>query len=269
MSARLLTVAAAALIAGCATAPTPREPITVHAAGSLRAAMTDLARAFEAAQGTPVKLNFGASGLLRDRLAAGEVSQIFASANMEHPQALQKAGVAVRVEPFASNALCALAQPGFTLKGQTLAQRLLDTGLRVGISTPKADPAGDYAFRMFELIESTGAAGPGSTAALKSRALQLTGGPNSPPPPTNRNVYGAIMAAGQADVFITYCTNAAIARREVPSLQVLAVPAGINVSARYGMALMKPEVPAAAAFMRFVQSQPGQAVLATHGFTPP
>ena len=105
MSARLMAAAAAALIAGCATAPTPREPITVHAAGSLRAAMTDLARAFEAAQGTPVKLNFGASGLLRDRLAAGEVSQIFASANMEHPQALQKAGVALRVEPFASNAL--------------------------------------------------------------------------------------------------------------------------------------------------------------------
>lgn len=73
--------------------------------------------------------------------------------------------------------------------------------------------------------------------------IEFTGGPNSPPPPPDRNVYGALMAAAQADVFITCCTNAAIVCQEVPGLQVLAVPPGINVSARYGMALMKPEVP--------------------------
>ena len=34
------------------------------------------------------KVGFGASGLLKDRLLAGEVAQVFASANMEHPQAV-------------------------------------------------------------------------------------------------------------------------------------------------------------------------------------
>ena len=33
------------------------------------------------------------------------------------------------------------------------------------------------------------------------------------------------MDAGQADVFLTYCTNAVAARREVPRLQVVALPA--------------------------------------------
>jgi molybdate transport system substrate-binding protein len=65
----------------------------VLAAGSLRAAMTDSAAAFEAAQpGVKVRLGFGASGLLKDRVAAGEAADVFASANMTHPEALAAAG---------------------------------------------------------------------------------------------------------------------------------------------------------------------------------
>lgn len=114
-------MAADALIAAAGLAVAqPREAVIVHAAGSLRAAMTDLAKAFESAQGTPVKLNFGASGLFKERLPAGETSQIFASTNLQRPQALLAVGVALQLEPFARNALCALASPAFTLRGQSL-----------------------------------------------------------------------------------------------------------------------------------------------------
>ncbi len=243
--------------------------VSVHAAGSLRAAFTDLAKAHEAASKVPVRTTFGASGLLKDRLAAGEASDMFASANMEHPQALAEAGRAETPVAFARNALCLLGTPGFSLQGRSVAQRLLDADVRVATSTPKADPAGDYAFEMFDRIEATGAAPAGSAARLKAKALQLTGGPNSPPPPAGRNVYGAIMEAGQADVFVTYCTNAAIAQREVPSLQMLQVPDAINVSATYGAALLRPVSAPAQAFLLFVLGPQGQAILASHGFSPP
>lgn len=94
---------------------------------------------------------------------------------------------------------------------------------------------------MFDRIEATGAAPAGSTAVLKARALQLTGGPSSPPPPSGRNVYGVLVAQGQADVFITYCTNATRALREPPQMQVLPVPAAINVAAPYGLAIVVPD----------------------------
>jgi ABC-type molybdate transport system substrate-binding protein len=68
------------------------ESVRLHAAGSLRAALTHLARDFTAAYGVPVDLVFGASGLLRERLEGGEPSDVFASANMEHPQALARSG---------------------------------------------------------------------------------------------------------------------------------------------------------------------------------
>lgn len=252
-----------------ATAQTARDDLAVYAAGSLRAAMTDLGRAFERENPTTVKLTFGASGLLKDRIEGGEAAQVFASANMSHPKALRGSGRAEAVRPFARNALCALASSAFSLQGKLLAQRLLDSDVRVGTSTPRADPSGDYAFQMFERIESSGTAGAGAAAALKTKAQQLTGGPNSPPPPAGRNLYGMLVDEGKADVFITYCTNAAEAKQQLTSLQVLAIPDAINVSALYGIATLRPAGPTARAFVDFVTSPAGQKILGTFGFSAP
>lgn len=244
--------------------------VTVHAAGSLRAAMTEMAQAFEAqAPGLSVRLVFGASGLLKDKLLAGEASDIFASANMEHPRALVAAGRAETVLAFAGNALCGLSGAAFDLQGGTLVSRLLDPQVRVGISTPRADPSGDYAFQMFERVESTGTGPKGSADVLKFKALQLTGGPGSPPPPADRSAYAALVAAGAADVFITYCTNAGGAVKEQPALKMWPLPAAVNVSAQYGMAVMRPAGAQAQRFADFVLGERGQRILSTQGFSPP
>jgi molybdate transport system substrate-binding protein len=214
-----------------------------------------------------VQLGFGASGLLKDRLLGGEPAHVFASANMDHPQALAAAGRATAPQAFASNRLCALAGPGFDATPATLVERLLDPAVRVGTSTPKADPAGDYTWAMFERIEQQGR--PGAFKTLSEKALQLTGGPASPPPPADRNVYGVLMEAGRADVFITYCTNAVIAQREVPALRRIDVPEAVNVPARYGVTLLNDAPEAAQAFVRFLLGPAGQGVLARHGFAAP
>ena len=243
------------------------QEIRVHAAGSLRAALLDTAKAFEVAQaGSKLSFQFGASGLLKDRLLAGEASDVFASANMAHPQALQQAGKAGEVQRFTRNQMCLLVRPGLTVTDDSQVAQLLDPALKLGTSTPKADPSGDYAWQMFERIEQAGQAG--AAQALKAKALQLTGGPNSPPPPAGRSVYGVLVAEGQADLFVTYCTNAVVARREQPGLQVVGVPARYNVSADYGVVLLTNAPPAARAYVDFLMSPAGQAVLAQHGFAP-
>jgi ABC-type molybdate transport system substrate-binding protein len=63
----------------------------LHAAGSLRGALTEVAKAFEASSGLKIEAKYGPSGLLRDEIAGGAKAEVFASANMEHPQALAKA----------------------------------------------------------------------------------------------------------------------------------------------------------------------------------
>jgi ABC-type molybdate transport system substrate-binding protein len=243
-----------------------QSPVPVFAAGSLRGPLTEAAKAFEAsAGGAPVALTFGASGLLLDRIKAGADAQVFASANMAHPQALSAAGSFGPTQVFTRNALCALVRPGLAVDGTNLVATLLRPDVKLGTSTPKADPSGDYAFELFQRVDNAGAPA-GSGAALAAKALQLTGGPTSPPPPADRNVYGVLVASGQADVFITYCTNAVVARREQPQLQVVDIVPAINVAADYGLAVRKDASPAAQAFAAYLLSPAGQAILRKAGF---
>ncbi len=267
MKRRELVIATLSL-AGSASAQPAGGELVVLAAGSLRRAMTETAAAFEqATPGQRVKLVFGASGLLLDRIQKGERADVFASANLEHPQALVTAGKTRSMRPFARNALCALVAPGVAVDSETLVEKMLDPRIKLGTSTPKADPSGDYAWAMFERIEQQGRAG--AFHALSGKALQLTGGANSPPPPTERNVYGVLVAEGQADIFITYCTNASQALSEQPQLRVVAVPAAINVSASYGVAVLNSAPTAASALADFMLAATGQALLARQGFSPP
>ena len=243
-----------------------QSPVPVFAAGSLRGPLTEAAQAFEAsAGGAPVALTFGASGLLLDRIKTGADAQVFASANMAHPQALSAAGSFGPTQVFTRNALCALVRPGLAVDSTNLVATLLRPDVKLGTSTPKADPSGDYAFEMFQRVDSAGAPA-GSGVALAAKALQLTGGPTSPPPPADRNVYGVLVASGQADVFITYCTNAVVARREQPQLQVVDIAPAINVAADYGLAVRKDASPAAQAFAAYLLSPAGQAILRKAGF---
>ena len=237
----------------------------LYAAGSLRGAMSEVAHAFTAAGGPPVTSIFGASGLLRERIEKGEAVDVFASADLGNPQALARAGLARPPIVFTRNRLCAIVAPGVDATAETLLDRMLDAKLRLGTSTPKADPGGDYAWKLFE---KAGSVRPGAYAALDAKALKLTGGPDSPPPPANRSVYSALISERKADIFLTYCTNAIVAVREVDGARMIAIGEPLAVGADYGLTTMKDAAPAATRFVEFVLSARGQEIIARHGFAP-
>ena len=242
------------------------ETVLLHAAGSLRAALTEVAKAFEAAGFATVQAKFGASGLLKDEIASGARAEVFASANMEHPQALAKEKRSGPVVLFARNRLCALARPGLEVTTASLLDRMLDPQLKLGTSTPKADPSGDYAWEVFRKAEKINA---GAFAVLEKKALQLTGGPASPPAPQDRSVYGELLAQGAADIFLTYCTNGLAAQRENPAQQIVQLPDALAVGADYGLTVMNGASAPAYQFALFILSAEGQRTLAKHGFAAP
>lgn len=251
---------AALLCSGAAVA----EPVKLLAAGSLRAAMGEVAETFAERTGTAVETGFGASGLLRDRIMEGERADVFASANLAHPRAIaEERGGEVRA--FARNTLCAIVQGNLEVSSETLLDVMRREDVRVGTSTPVADPSGDYAFELFDKAD---AVRPGAAERLKEKSLQLTGGPESPKPGTPRSVYGWVMEEGKADIFLTYCTNAVIAAREVPSLQVVDIPDELNVGATYGLIVLA-DTDASRNFAGFILSPDGQAILTGYGFQPP
>jgi len=242
-----------------------QEPVRLYAAGSLRAAMTEIGTGFRDRTGVPVAATFGASGLLRERIEKGEPAQVFASADMGHPRKLAEAGRAGAVALFTRNRLCALAAPQLEVDAATLLERMLDPTVKLGTSTPGADPSGDYAFELFARAEALKR---GARASLERRALKLTGGPDSPQPPKDRSLYGVLVATGQADLFLTYCTNALQAKAENSALQIVAIPESLAVGADYGLVVMRGAPAAAKQLARFILSADGQAILVKHGFSP-
>jgi ABC-type molybdate transport system substrate-binding protein len=252
-------------VAASTVAGTQEPGVRLYAAGSLRAAMTEVTRAFVVSGGSAVTATYGASGLLRERIEKGEAADVFASADVGNPQALAAAGRARAPVVFTRNRLCALVAPGIEATTETLLDRMLDPKIRLGTSTPKADPSGDYAWQLFGKAERLR---PGAFAALDAKALKLTGGPESPQPPANRSIYGVLIGDGKADIFLTYCTNAIVAIREVDGARMLAIVEPLAVGADYGLTTMNSAPPAAMRFVEFVRTAPGQEILARHGFTP-
>ena len=274
---RIVTLAiAATTLAGCvgtATAPGPSgqpspgaAPVQVYAAGSLREVMTAIAVDHEARTGQSVALTFGASGLLRDRIERGANAQVFASADIEHPQRLANQGGWKAPQVFTRNELCALTSGRINATPATLLATMLQPQVRVGTSTPVADPSGDYAWALFRKAE---AVQPGAFATLSAKALKLTGGPESPRPPAGHGTYAWVMAQGQADVFLTYCTNAVAAQKEVPTLKIVQVPPPLQVGAAYGVTVRERAPAAAGAFAQALLAPPAQAVFQRYGFGAP
>ncbi|PVA08549.1 molybdate ABC transporter substrate-binding protein [Pelagivirga sediminicola] len=247
-----------AALLGIAMTPAQADDIALFAAGSLKEALSDVAADYTEAYATPVATSFGPSGLMRERIETGEAAHVFASANMRHPKTLEAAGKGGPVALFARNRLCALARPEVDVSTETLLDVMLNAGIRLGTSTPKADPSGDYAFELFDKS--------GHAEVLKSKALLLTGGPQSAKPPEGRNAYAWVLDSDQADVFLTYCTNAVMAQKEVQDLQIVQIPEALSVGADYGLIVLEGAPSEAWRLAMHILSPAGQSVLAAYGF---
>jgi molybdenum ABC transporter molybdate-binding protein len=243
-----------------------QEPVSVFAAGSLREALTAIAGEYEKNTGQRIELSFAASGLLRERIEKGEAAQVFASADTEHPQRLASTGQWQSPTVFVRNALCAITSDKISATPATLLATMLQADVRLGTSTPKADPAGDYAWLLFHRAE---ALQQGAFAQLDAKALKLTGGADSPQPPKGKGAYAWVMEQGQADIFLTYCTNAMAAQREVPRLRVVQLPAQLQVGAAYGLTVRTNAPASAQTFARSLGEPYAQTLFKRLGFAAP
>jgi molybdate transport system substrate-binding protein len=240
--------------------------VQVYAAGSLREALTVIAIDHEARTGQKVALTFGAAGLLRERIEKGAPAQVFASADFGHPQRLASRGGWQAPTVLVRNALCALTSDQLSATPSTLLATMLQPQVRVGTSTPKADPAGDYAWALFRKAEGVR---PGAYAKLDAKALKLTGGADSPKAPAGRGTYAWVMDTGQADVFLAYCTIAVAAQKEVARLKMVQLPPELQVGVAYGLTVRAAAPPSAVAFAQALLAPPAPAVFNRFGFGQP
>lgn len=223
----------------------------VLAAGSLRGVWPQLLAHFP----HPVETQFGPAGLLRERIEAGEPCDLFASANVAHPQALLMKGRARSVVAFASNRLCLTARSAALREGDDWLSLLTRPDLRLATSTAGCDPSGDYTQELFTRMGEAG-------VAVRERAIALVGGRGSAPVPPGKLAAEWLIQSDQADLFIGYASYAPKLRL-IPDLKVLNIPEPVNPQAEYACAVMTSEGQNLA---EFLQSEEAKAILQQAGF---
>jgi molybdate transport system substrate-binding protein len=235
------------------------------AAGSLRAAVTDLLHQFPVGSDTVASPEFGASGLMRQKIENGASVDVFASADMEQPHQLAMGRPERLVILFARNSLCALSRSILGLDRDNLLDRLLDPAVRIATSTPGSDPLGTYSWQVFARAEELR---PGARAILEAKAKKLVGGGEKTPPlvPGKGGVEG-IFLADQADVMLIYCSAVSALQNEMPFLSSIKLPTSLTVEPANGMVILDSKA-VALRFVAFVMSEDGQATLRSHGFEP-
>jgi len=262
LSAALPVVAGAAP----AAAPLTAGPLTVYAAGSLTGALAEIAKQYTAATGEAVRIVNGPAGLLRERIEKGEAVDVYISANMAHPQRLAAEGKATPPVIFARNALCVQTLPDAGITSANLLDRLLAPGMRIGTSTPGADPGGDYAWEFFAQAETLHE---GARANLEAKAKKLVGGPVAPTIPGNVGAAKYFLQHHDVDVFFGYCSSHDATPD--PDLRKVEVPANLSVPVDYGMSVVLREGdPARRAasyrFALYAMSPAAQERLPAYGF---
>lgn len=240
------------LLAGCgdggdapATDP-PSAELLVSAAASLTDAFTEIAGAFEIAHaGVEVRLNLAGSSTLRAQILEGAPVDVFASANREiMEQVADAGGVADDPRVFALNDMVIAVPAGNPAGVRGLADFARDE-LLLGLCA-EAVPCGGFAR---EVLQRAGVAPALDTAEPDVRALLTK------------------VELGELDAAIVYRTDVTASG----AVDRVAIPADANVVAQYPIAVLagapRPEV--ARAFVAFVLSAEGRAILVRHGFRTP
>jgi molybdate transport system substrate-binding protein len=241
------------------------DELRVVAAGSLREVVGAIGDHYRETTGVEVKADFGPSGILREWIEKGEQVDLFASAEMGHPLKLLAEGRATRVDMFTRNALCAFALPKAGLTPANFLDRLLDREVKLGTSTPRADPAGDYTWLMFHRAETIN---PGAYATLDQKAQKIVGGPTNNAPVNGKDPAVAALSDGRIDVMIGYCSGRKRMLSALPGLASVEVPKEIAASPEYGLAILRGPNRWAEDLALYMLSPEGQRLFGQFGFAP-
>ena len=248
----------ALLLAGCASSQlSGARTLHVFAAASLTDAFTELGEEFEATNpGVSVAFNFAGSQALRTQIEEGAPADVFASANQIEMDLLVTGAHVAQSAPqiFLNNKLVVLLPEGNPAVLQRL-EDLANPGLKLVFAAEEV-PVGEYTRQALE--QMNGQFG----RDFKDKVLA-----NVVSNEDNVRQVVAKIQLGEADAGIVYTSDAAAA----PELPTMEIPAELNVIAEYPIAALtrsaSPDL--ANAFIAYVLSEHGQAMLQKWGFASP
>lgn len=254
-------------LVGCVPAATPNavsptttsEPKTlnVFAAASLADAFNEIGKSFEAANpGFHVIFNFAGSQALRTQIEQGAPADVFASANETEMDSLIADNHVAQDAPqiFLYNKLVVIL-PGNNPAGIAKLDDLAKPRIKLVLAAEDV-PVGRYARQALDAMNGQ------FGGDFKDKVLA-----NVVSNEDNVKQVVAKIQLGEADAGIVYTSDAIAA----PNLKTIEIPTELNVVAKYPIAPISKSANAdlAKAFIDYVLSADGQAILQKWGFAPP
>ena len=220
--------------------------ITVFAAASLKEAFTTLGAQFEAAHpGTKVVFSFAASSALAQQITQGAPADVFASASSKNMDQVVSGGEAGHPKSLVRNVM--------------------------EIAVPPSNPArvatvDDLARRSVKVALCQAAVPCGATALEVFRNAGITVTPVTQEADVKATL--SKVELGEVDAGVVYVTDVRAAGAKVKGIQI---PATVNASTTYPIAPLSASknVATAQAFVDYVLSADGLAVLTAAGFAHP
>jgi molybdate transport system substrate-binding protein len=237
----------------------PSGSLTVFAAASLKDACEEAATAFQAANAdreVEFTFNFAASSTLARQLVEGAPADVFASADEQQMATVVRAeGIAGVPALFARNRLVIITPADNPAKIASL-QGLARSGVALVTALPSV-PVRRYTEAT--LAKAGTAYGVDFVAAVKANIASEE---------ENVRAVSLKVSLGEADAGIVYQSDVTPAIAD--KLMVIAIPDEFNVIATYPIGVIKgsAHLDLAEAFVAFVQSEAGQAILVKWNFLP-
>ncbi|MFZ0533466.1 MAG: molybdate ABC transporter substrate-binding protein [Anaerolineales bacterium] len=232
--------------------------LTVFAAASLTGAFQEIGKDFETANpGVNVSFNFAGSQILSTQLEQGASADVFASADLMNMDLLVTDNLVAThtYQDFTTNQLIVILPPSNPANLQTLTD-LANPNLKLVLADSSV-PAGKYARQVLSNMSKDPIYGPDYSAKVLTNLVSNE---------TDVKQVVTKVELGEADAGLVYISDAIAA----PDLITVTIPDKFNIIARYPIAILTsaPEPKHAKAFVTYVISPPGQAILIKWGFTP-
>ncbi len=234
------------------------QTLTVFAAASLTNAFEEIGKGFEkTSPGVIVRFSFAGSQILRMQIEQGAAVDVFASADHKNMDLLitDKLLYSNSYQDFVSNKLVVILPPGNPVGVKTLAD-LADPKLKL-ILADSSVPAGKYARQVLANLSADPTFGSDFSERVLSNVVSNE---------TDVKQVVTKVKLGEADAGIAYISDAIAS----PDLVTILIPDQFNVIAQYPIAVLNNthELELSKAFIAYVLSPAGQAVLSQWGFSP-
>jgi molybdate transport system substrate-binding protein len=238
----------------------PTVTLTVYAASSLTESFNLIKTQYHAAHpNVNITYNFNGSQALVQQLQNGASADIFASADQANMQKALSGGVVTdKGQIFARNKLTVIV-PINNPANVTSLKDLAKKGLKLDVAAP-AVPVGKYAGQILDNLGKSPAYGPAYESAVKANEVSQ-----------EENVKAVVskVQLGEADAGIVYLTD--VTPAESSKVKMIDIPDNFNVIAQYPIAVTKNAAHPqdAQAFVQYILSPDGQAVLLKYHFISP